>query len=396
MLRDFALTACRLLALCIASVALFRLPALLALAAASEPPAPVAWIAPGLGFFLAVALASLLWGFAPQLAVVLAGDRDARYDALVTRREWQRLAAGTAGAVLLIAGLGEAGVAVAQTQRAALAFHAFAALLGVSLSLWLLLDGPRAVTLLRRWAGDPEPATAAADLRPSRVLGELIASAGVVGIKSLTDLALTLGKEAEGVAKQVVRSSLDAVIGAVERRRPDFSAATAADGTVTIAFSDMEGFSAMTERLGDQAAHRLVQLHNRIVRKALKKHRGQEVELQGDGFLLAFADSANALRCACDIQRSFADYSRRHPEEPMRVRIGLHTGTPIKEGERFFGITVILAARIAGQAAGGEILASSVLHEAQAASGEFRFGTAREAELKGLAGTHRMHPVRWD
>jgi len=236
---------------------------------------------------------------------------------------------------------------------------------------------------------NPEEASAA------RLVSELVSAAGELGVRRLTDLAQSIRAEAEDVAKRVVRSSLDAVIAAVEQRRPDFSGSMAADGTVTIVFSDMEGFTAMTQRLGDHAAHQVIKAHNRIVRRAVRKHGGQEVELQGDGFLLAFPDPAQALLCAASIQQQCAEYSRRHPQEPIRVRIGLHCGTPIKEGDRFFGITVILAARIASMAAGGEILVSETMHQVLAADGRFAFVEQREAELKGLSGRHRMHRLDW-
>lgn len=229
----------------------------------------------------------------------------------------------------------------------------------------------------------------------TELLGGLVNASAALGIRRATDLALSIKSEAEGVAKRVVRGSLDAMIAAVEQRRPDFSAATAADGTVTIVFSDMEGFTAMTQRLGDQAAHQVIKAHNHIVRRAIRAHGGQEVELQGDGFLLAFADPAQALRCATAIQTQCAEYSRRHPDTPIRVRIGLHCGTPIKEGDRFFGITVILAARIAAQAQGGEVLVSEDLHRAVAEGAQFGFGASRVAELKGLSGAHRMYPLEW-
>lgn len=219
---------------------------------------------------------------------------------------------------------------------------------------------------------------------------------GPAAVRLLGDLAEAAGALGARVAKRVMRSSIDAMIAAVELRKPDFGAATSADGTVTIAFSDMEGFTAMTQRLGDAAAHEVIKDHNQIVRKALKRHGGQEVELQGDGFLLAFPDTAQAVRCAIAIQQACAAHSARDGEEPIRVRIGLHRGTPIQEGDRFFGITVILAARIASQASGAQVLVSQDVHDAVVALDEFRFDVAREAELKGLSGRHRMHPLIWD
>jgi class 3 adenylate cyclase len=121
-------------------------------------------------------------------------------------------------------------------------------------------------------------------------------------------------------------------------------------------------------------------------------HGGVEVELQGDGFLLAFARAHDALSCAIAIQRAFAA-DRLAP--PIRVRIGLHTGEAIRDADRFFGRTVILAARIAAQARGGEILASGAVRELLGDSGEFRFEGERDVALKGLAGTHRVFRVAW-
>ncbi len=93
---------------------------------------------------------------------------------------------------------------------------------------------------------------------------------------------------------------------------------------------------------------------------------------------------------AIAIQQTLAAHNVENPDEPIRVRIGLHTGEAIKEGEDFFGKTVILAARIASQAVGGEILASSLLKALVESSGEFEFGDGRDVELKGLSGSHQV------
>ncbi|MFA5938020.1 MAG: adenylate/guanylate cyclase domain-containing protein [Sinimarinibacterium sp.] len=242
----------------------------------------------------------------------------------------------------------------------------------------------------------PEVRTAPAlrdDASLGELLGDLVGAAGLLGVRRVSELALAVKSEAEDVARRVVKSSLDRVISAVEQRRPDFSAATAADGQVTIVFSDMEGFSTMTERLGDAAAHQVIKAHNRIVRRAVRRHRGQEVELQGDGFLLAFPDPEQALRSTIEIQKHCAEYSLRHPDTPVRVRIGVHCGTPIKEGDRFFGITVILAARIAAQARGAETLVSETVRDRLGGAAEFGFDGGRDAQLKGLSGTHRMYAL---
>jgi class 3 adenylate cyclase len=287
--------------------------------------------------------------------------------------------------------------ALLQGQASAVQWISAGVIVAVRLALGLSLV--LAADLLVQWLMPVPPEApelpALEEQSVTELIGGLVNAAGALGIRRATDLAMTLRTEAEGVAKRVVRGSLDAVIAAVELRRPDFSASTAADGTVTIVFSDMEGFTAMTQRLGDQAALQVIKAHNHIVRRAVRAQGGQEVELQGDGFLLAFPEPARALQCATVIQTQCAEYSRRHPETPVRVRIGLHCGTPIKEGDRFFGITVILAARIAAQAEGGEVLVSDDLRAALAPDAGFAFAATRAAELKGLSGTHRMHVLDW-
>ncbi len=93
------------------------------------------------------------------------------------------------------------------------------------------------------------------------------------------------------------------------------------------------------------------------------------------------------------IQRTLADHNTEDPGEPIRVRIGLHTGEAIKEGEDFFGKSVILAARIAAQAQGGQILVSSLLKALVESGGEFDFDDGHEVELKGLLGAHAVFTV---
>lgn len=382
MSRDLALPLCRLLAAWCGLQGLQQLarwPALSPLSAL-----------PGAGLWLLVAAA--LWFLAPRYLPPATGKRSAGTE----RRQGQLLflaaalllladAVAVAGGLLLRAWLGSPPLL---EEWAPLALVCLLQA-GAGLAL-LLLARP----LLDRVVPEAPPGPVL-DTRLPRALGELIGSVGLTGLNKLTELALTLKDEAEGHAIRAVKSSMDLVIAAVQGKRPDFAGAISADGTVTIAFSDMEGFSAMTERLGDQAAHEVIKLHNQVVRKELQREGGKEVELQGDGFLLAFADPAAALRCATNIQRAFARHNASKEGEPIRVRIGLHTGTPIQEGDRFFGITVIMAARIAAQAGGGEVLTSAALHERCAGDPDFHFGPPREAELKGLAGRHRMHPLLW-
>jgi len=122
------------------------------------------------------------------------------------------------------------------------------------------------------------------------------------------------------------------------------------------------------------------------VREQIKAHDGFEVKSEGDGVMVAFQSARKALDCAIAIQTALAHRNSRlstvNSDEPVHVRIGLHGGEVIKQGEDFFGRNVIMAARVASQAKGGEVLASGVL-KALVTGSEVSWGEKRTVELKG-------------
>jgi class 3 adenylate cyclase len=170
---------------------------------------------------------------------------------------------------------------------------------------------------------------------------------------------------------------------------------TAPDGTITILFSDIAGYTPMTERLGDLRAGELLATHNKLVRARVAAHGGYEVKAQGDGFMVAFAGAGRAVRCAIAIQQAFAERNSALPDEPIDVHLGLHTGEAVRQGDDFLGRTVIMASRITAEARAGEILVSSLIHELAESSGEFYFGEPRRAELKGITAPQVLYPVAW-
>ena len=161
-----------------------------------------------------------------------------------------------------------------------------------------------------------------------------------------------------------IYTSIVAVADSVQRERPDIAAHAAPDGTVTIMFSDIEDSTVLTERLGDQAWQELLRKHNALIREQLQAHDGYEVKTMGDGFMVAFQSAKKGLDCAIAIQRAFDGHNAADGEH-VKVRIGLHAGEAIKDGDDFYGKNVILASRVAGKAVGGEILVSSLLRAAR-------------------------------
>jgi class 3 adenylate cyclase len=164
-------------------------------------------------------------------------------------------------------------------------------------------------------------------------------------------------------------------------------------GMATILFTDMEGSTTLTQRLGDAAAHEVLRTHNRIIRDALKAHDGSETKHTGDGIMASFAAASHALEGAVAIQRAFAAHNES-AETPIRVRIGLNAGEPVAEDEDLFGTAVQLAARICAHAEPGQILASNVVREL-AAGKKFLFSDRGEVALRGFDDPVRLFEVGW-
>ena len=175
---------------------------------------------------------------------------------------------------------------------------------------------------------------------------------------------------------------------------PHVERVTDARALVTVLFTDIESHSEMMTRLGDAKGRALLREHDRIMRESFSAHRGSEIKGTGDGFMTSFVSATRALECAIALQQAFHQYSAAHPEEPIRVRIGLNAGEPIAEGGDLFGSSVTMAARIMSKAAGGEIFVSNVVRELCAGK-EFLFADRGESTMRGFEDPVRLYEVRW-
>ena len=185
---------------------------------------------------------------------------------------------------------------------------------------------------------------------------------------------------------------MDEIADTVSETRPDLSSTSAPDGTVTIAFTDIEDSMRLNAFLGDRRWLDVLRAHNEVITRVTEEHDGTVVKSQGDGFMLAFASARRAVTCALAIEAAVAE-TFRDPGSPIRVRIGLHVGETVHEADDHFGHAVNYAARVASAAAGGEIVVSSLVHGLLAETGEFEFDDAREVELKGIEGLQKVYPV---
>jgi class 3 adenylate cyclase len=201
---------------------------------------------------------------------------------------------------------------------------------------------------------------------------------------------------------EAVASAIDEFLG--EGEEPAHAAEAPEAGAFrTILFTDMEGSTLLTQRLGDAKARAVLREHERITREALRVHGGAEVKTMGDGFMACFTSATRALECAIALQRAFAEHNAAllrqaqdaHTEPvEVRIRIGLNAGEPIAEDEDLFGTAVNMAARIAAKAEGGEILTSDVVRQLVAGKG-FLFSDRGDVALRGFEDPVRLYDVRW-
>lgn len=193
----------------------------------------------------------------------------------------------------------------------------------------------------------------------------------------------------KGIGGQV-RTSIEDLAGWARIERPDLAKITAS-GTAALVFSDIEGSTERNESMGDRAWVQLLERHNRLVERLVAEHRGYVVKNQGDGFMIAFAEPADAVRCCMQVQRQLAADERRW--DGIRVRMGVHVGTSVRRGDDLFGLDVATAARIADLADGGEILVSEAVRFAVDGSDAIAFGAPQTVEFKGIRDPQRVYPV---
>ena len=154
-------------------------------------------------------------------------------------------------------------------------------------------------------------------------------------------------------------------------------------GTVTFLFTDVEGSTKLLHELGAEGYAQALGEHRRVLREAFTRHGGVEVDTQGDAFFVAFPTAPGALQAAMEAQTVLA-------EGPIRVRMGIHTGTPHVAEEGYVGADVHRAARIAAVGHGGQVLVSSSTASLVASDGLRDLG---EHRLKDLSAPERIYQL---
>jgi class 3 adenylate cyclase len=183
-------------------------------------------------------------------------------------------------------------------------------------------------------------------------------------------------------------SSIDVVADAAQAEGFDFAGVSSPDGALTLLLSGIENVEELEQDLSESRVLTLVDDYGGLVRKLVETHFGNVVKSEGDGFMCSFASAHSGVRCAMEIQRTFTGAQ-------TRVRVGLHSGFVIESAEAFMGRNVVLAARIANHAKGGEILVSSSTHEYTSTDSSLEFEARGEVHFKGMLGEHALYAVRY-
>jgi len=226
---------------------------------------------------------------------------------------------------------------------------------------------------------------------------EVLTLGAVVKLGNTTIELAESGRAAKKVPTPIpARSSIERVADSISHGAAVQVAKRSPDRTLTIVFSDIEGSTEKALALGDARWFEVLSAHNQLLRHSVEKFGGTEIKSQGDGFMLTFESARNAIDALIEIQRRLDAAKEPEALADIRVRAGAHLGEAIVDDDGdLFGRHVNIAARVAAQAAGGEILVSPIVREIAEARGDLRFGEPRSVSLKGISEAYLVHPVEW-
>jgi len=154
--------------------------------------------------------------------------------------------------------------------------------------------------------------------------------------------------------------------------------------TVGIVFVDIAGFMSFTARRGDEVAAELLRQYNDMIERAIIPSKGECVKSLGDGFLLAFPSASQGVRGAVALQTAIERFNDGRPE-PVLVRITVHAGEPLIEGDDLLGHDVNLTARLLDHCSPGDIIVSEAAGDLAAKRlRKISFTKPKRIKIKGL------------
>lgn len=158
----------------------------------------------------------------------------------------------------------------------------------------------------------------------------------------------------------------------------------------TVLFTDIVGSTELIDHVGEKAAHEIRQRHFSLLGEVAEKSGGRVVKNLGDGLMVIFAKSAKAIACASEMQRRVAS-----DDDQLELRVGLHAGELLRDGNDFFGSTVIIARRLCDSAEAGQTILSSETRALAEVTGNETFVPLGALELKGLSTPVEAESLIW-
>ena len=160
-----------------------------------------------------------------------------------------------------------------------------------------------------------------------------------------------------------------------------------------VMFTDMKDFSRKMNQ-DEATALRLLRMHNGTISRAVRKTNGSIVEIIGDAFLVSFTSALQAVQCAIAVQRKFASWNSRHPRaQQVGVRIGIHLGDIIEEGEHIRGDTVNIAARLQQLCLAGSVAVSESVLEAVRRKMKLTTSRLGKKKIKNISQPVTVHRI---
>ena len=215
------------------------------------------------------------------------------------------------------------------------------------------------------------------------------------------EAAIAVHKESHGLVPhkiiEVNRPTVTQFMGSWEmyvpnEARVDGPGSQIDTGLRAIMFTDLEGSTDISSRLGDDRAREVLRRHDEIVREALSATGGREVKHTGDGILASFTYVSRAIESAVNIQRTFSAQSPEFGAAATGLRVGISAGEPVAESNDIFGAAVSMAARICAHASPGQVLVSSAVKDLSIGK-QFTFVDRGPIALKGFDEPIRLYEV---
>jgi branched-chain amino acid transport system substrate-binding protein len=185
---------------------------------------------------------------------------------------------------------------------------------------------------------------------------------------------------------------------AVNGEMPEGGKRSGADqpGTATrgFLFADLRGYTEFVERHGAVAAAGLLERYRALVRGLIAEFDGAEIRTEGDSFYVVFESVSHAVRAGLAIVESATAESAAHPEQPVRVGVGVHAGETVETADGYVGSPVNIAARLCALAGAGEVFVSDTVRSLTQTVLPVVFDSRGRKQLKGVAEPVTVYSVR--